>query len=130
MFQEILVAHHVPGKRVSGQSSLGITAFSVPLAMLLRRLVLCINNVLHTFYVVWGKKYITNLTKQLPDFLGIGLFLKLLCKMPTKVCGSNILVSIRRFLTSFTRMPRNFFPCAFLMDSKKEIAVLCQVKDP
>lgn len=77
-----------------------------------------------------GEKYIRNLTKQLPDFLGIGLFLKLLCKTPTKVCGSNILVSIRRFLTSFTRMPRNFFPSAFLTDSKKEIAVLCQVKDP
>lgn len=30
VFQEILVSHDVPGKRVSCQNSLGVTAFRVP----------------------------------------------------------------------------------------------------
>lgn len=62
-----------------------------------------------------GRKCLTHLTKHFSNLSDIYPFLMLLHIMSINVCGSSILVSIRKFVTCFfTGMPRAFLSLCIL----------------
>lgn len=76
VFQEILVSHDAPGKRTSGQNSLGIIAFCVLHIHFLGRLLYVLRYCTHVTFC--GNKCLIPLTKQSSDLSDMCPFLILL----------------------------------------------------